>query len=971
MLLVFGRGVHGQAPVGAPEWPAITREAKPWTRWWWHGSAVTEQELTTALAAYERVGLGGVEITPIYGVWGHEEKFIEYLSPLWVDRLTYTLSEADRIGLGVDLATGTGWPFGGPWVTAEDAPKYVAHRSHRLRAGERLTEPVTYRQEPLVRAVGNQIYETYGIYRNPREPAQGTRERPPERPGSRRIDISELVEPVSANANLQMLALDQVRFPKPLPLQILMAYSDTGVVLDLTRRVDVNGRLDWVAPAGDWTLYAIFQGWHGKMVERAAPGGEGNVIDHFSGEALSRYLERFDRAFAARDISTVRAFFNDSYEVDDAAGEADWTPALFEEFESRRGYDLRGHLPALFGNDAEESNARVLSDYRETISDLILEKFTRPWHEWAGSKGALVRNQAHGSPANILDLYAASDIPETEGTEILRFKFATSAANVTGKRLAASESATWLGEHFTSSLADVKHALDKFLLSGVNHIFYHGTAYSPGDETWPGWLFYAAVHFTPANPWWTDFGTLNQYVARSQSFLQAGTPDNDVLLYFPVYDRFATRGEGMLEHFDGTPGADPSAFRTAAETMLARGYAFDFISDRQLQKVEFAEGSLHSSRARYRTVVLPEARYVPVATMEKLLALARGGAMIVVYGELPGSVPGLGDLDARTARFRQLLESLQFEPARDSRVREARVGSGSFLIGDDLSLLLSHARVRRESIVDRGVQFVRRSIGNGTTYFLVNQGGAPVDGWVPLEVSARSAALFDPMSERSGYARIRPAGEGKTEVYLQIQPSESRIVRTLDSAVDGQRWSYFRTAAEPEEIRGVWSIEFEEGGPELPPAVRTRELGSWTELGGDAVRSFSGTATYKVKFRKPRAAHDAWLLDLGRVHESARVILNGQELGTLIGPTFQLTVEAGLLLGENRLEVRVTNLMANRIADLDRQGVFWKKFYNINFPARLAENRGATGLFDAAKWAPRPSGLIGPVTLTPVEVFHP
>jgi hypothetical protein len=42
--------------------------------------------------------------------------------------------------------------------------------------------------------------------------------------------------------------------------------------------------------------------------------------------------------------------------------------------------------------------------------------------------------------------------------------------------------------------------------------------------------------------------------------------------------------------------------------------------------------------------------------------------------------------------------------------------------------------------------------------------------------------------------------------------------------------------------------------------------------------------------------------------------------------------------------------------------VFWKKFYNVNFPARMAENR-VDGLFDASQWQPEDSGLIGPVTL--------
>src|SRR5204863_5360671 len=105
-----------------------------------------------------------------------------------------------------------------------------------------------------------------------------------------------------------------------------------------------------------------------------------------------------------------------------------------------------------------------------------------PWAESAHARRSLVRDPAHGSPANILDLYTASDIPETEGTEPTRIKFATSAAHVAGKPLASAEAATWLTEHFVTKLSDVRAALDNYFLNGVNHIVYHGTAYSPARE---------------------------------------------------------------------------------------------------------------------------------------------------------------------------------------------------------------------------------------------------------------------------------------------------------------------------------------------------------------------------------------------------------------------------------------------------------------------------------------------------------
>ena len=133
------------------------------------------------------------------------------------------------------------------------------------------------------------------------------------------------------------------------------------------------------------------------------------------------------------------------------------------------------------------------------------------------------------------------------------------------------------------------------------------------------------------------------------------------------------------------------------------------------------------------------------------------------------------------------------------------------------------------------------------------------------------------------------------------------------------------------------------------------------------VKEFSGTVSYTISFKRPIRRPDAWLLDLGDVKESATVILNGKKIATLIGPTYTVVISTAQLRPDNKLEIIVTNGMANRIIDLDKRGVPWKKFYNINMSARLAENRGADGLFTAAKWEPKPSGLIGPVTLQQIR----
>ena len=71
------------------QWPTISREMKPWARWWWQGNALTKEGITAEMEAYHSAGIGGLEITPIYGVYGEEEHFIKYLSPEWMELLAH------------------------------------------------------------------------------------------------------------------------------------------------------------------------------------------------------------------------------------------------------------------------------------------------------------------------------------------------------------------------------------------------------------------------------------------------------------------------------------------------------------------------------------------------------------------------------------------------------------------------------------------------------------------------------------------------------------------------------------------------------------------------------------------------------------------------------------------------------------------------------------------------------------------
>jgi len=935
-------------------WPPIDHTTRPWTRWWWQGSAVNEKDLTRCMELYQQAGLGGVEITPIYGVAGYENQFIDYLSPRWMEVFKHTLKEGQRLDLGIDMATGTGWPFGGgPGITEIEACKNFEFKRYSLSAGQRLLDTIFFIQEPLVRAVGNQIYETQGIYKT--EPTKGTMQDPALLPGAR-IKIEDLVQPISANKNLQTLALDQVKFKKRLPLQTLMAYSEDGQSIELTDKVSAEGLLDWTAPQGHWNLYALFMGWHGKMVERAAPGGEGEVIDHFSIAHLNKYLSRFDQAFGSMDLSGLRAFFNDSYEVDDARGQSNWTEDFFNEFSSRRGYDLKKHLPALLGGGKDEYSLGILYDYRQTIDDLLLDHFTIPWKNWAHNKNKIVRNQSHGAPANILDLYSAIDIPETEGTELLRYKFASSAAHITGKNVVSAEAATWLDEHFVSTLAEVKASVDNYFLGGVNHIVYHGTAYSPKDDPWPGWLFYASVHLQPTNPQWRDFKTLNDYITRCQSFLQQGKSDNNVLLYFPFADRNYEPGKELLHHYDGMQGYDSTLFKKSAALMTSKGYSWDLVSDRQIMDITYVDGALRTPGGEYQSLVISGTERMPLNTLLQLDRLIRQGASIILH---QSSLHGCGYMDNTTSygQYKSIVSDWD------------RIRYKNLLKGDDLIKLLAKENIHHEEgLYSLGLECVRRVIGADHYYFIKNTSTKKVEEWVPLNTKAASAILYDPMTLTTGIAKLQEESHG-IKVRISLAPGSTIILSTSDQAVSVDSYPVYAPSAEKISMKGKWTIDFISGGPSMPQTIKTKSLHDWSQLLTGDDRYFSGTVSYNLVCKPPVKKAPYYLLDLGEVRGTVSIILNDLPVATCLGPEYKAIIPASAFhKSKNKLEITVSSTMANRIIYMEQHDQPWKKFYNVNMPARLRANRGADGLFTAKNWELGKWGMMGPVSWSGVEV---
>ena len=789
--------------------PLTTREAKPGLRWWWLGSAVDKENLSWCLGEYAKAGVGAVEITPIYGVQGNDASDISYLSPKWMEMLRHVEAENKRLDIETGMATGTGWPFGGPWVPIEEA------------------------------ACKAFVVDTL---------------------------VASVVKPESINFNIP----DKER--KFAKLKLLKSYpKDNGM-----QRV-----------------IALYESRTRQMVKRAAPGGEGYVVNHFDSTAVAHYLEHIEKAFEQTGTPYPHTFFNDSYEVYGA----NWTPTLFDEFAKRRGYRLEDKLDMFVDGDPQ-----VVSDYRETLADMVLNNFTRQWTAWAHKHGAITRNQAHGSPANLIDCYSAVDIPEIEGfgltdfgirglrkdegytrpnySDLSMLKYAPSAAHVTGKKYTSSETFTWLTEHFRTSLSQMKPDLDLMFCAGVNHMFFHGTTYSPKDDPWPGWRFYASVDMSPNNSIWRDAPELMSYITRCQTYLQWGQPDNDFLVYLPVRDMWRNNTKNWLMMFDihSMDKKAPDFISTILDIDKA-GFDCDYISDNLLLSTDYAGGCLCTAAGtRYKGIIIPEGCVMPKDVEEHVKALGNKGAK-VIYGHNKGDMERAANPEPMKSRH--------------------------------------------------GLKIIRRSNDYGHHYFIANLTDHDVKASVPLAVTEKYGMWYNPMTNIYTKARL-DAGE----LELNLRSGESRILvcaNTEDIYPEGiaeERSS--EGTGEIDITNGKWTLSFIEEQPKVGQAYKLDKLQTWETL-GDSAAVTMGTGVYETEVKLSRDdARKHWTIDLGDVRESARVYINNVYIGCAWAVPFVLDCKDALKKGKNTIRIEVTNLPANRIADLDRKGVKWRKMKEIN-----------------------------------------
>jgi hypothetical protein len=291
-------------------------------------------------------------------------------------------------------------------------------------------------------------------------------------------------------------------------------------------------------------------------------------------------------------------------------------------------------------------------------------------------------------------------------------------------------------------------------------------------------------------------------------------------------------------------------------------------------------------------------------------------------------------------------------------------GKENIFISQSLERVLVALGTAKETLADKKLSFIRKNHSGGKVYFITNLQNTFTQDTILLHTSAQSVELYNPLTNERGFVNFKPAGNGAIELYLQLAPGQSCILTTYPTKQTGKAWPYhFVKETESILLQGACKLIFTKGEPTLPLVTSIKELTSWTTLADSISSYYSGTGVYTLQFSIPARidVSKGFLLDLGDVREMAQITLNGIDLGKVWSLPFQVYIKPGLLKKQNTLEIAVTNLSANRIRYLDRQKVDWKRFHEINFVNIRYEP------FDAAKWEPVESGLLGPVRLLPLK----
>lgn len=720
-------------------------------------------------------------------------------------------------------------------------------------------------------------------------------------------------------------------------------------VVDLTTKMRSDGSLVWTPPPGQWIVLRMGYSLLGVTNHPASPEATGLEVDKLNRDHVRSYVETYFQQLEAATGGRlgergIRYLLTDSWE----AGVQNWTEDMITEFLEHRGYDMRPWLPVLTGRvlDSVEASERFLWDFRKTIAELTAEEHYDEISEFLKTRAMGRYSESHESARAFIgdgmEVKRSADVPmgavwvPSVLTPSTRYEAdireSASVAHLYGQNVVAAESFTVAGfreNAYKWAPENLKPVADLALASGLNRFVIHTSVHQPVAQP-PGIsLGPFGQWFTRHETWAEQAGAWISYLSRSSFLLQQGRFVADILyLYGEDSNVTALFGEKLPD--------------------IPRGYAYDFINGDALVRLLSVEGGQLTTRTTgmtYRLLVLdPSTRYMTLPVLRKIRDLVKAGATVV--GGKPLASPSLRD---DTKEFQAIVETLWRSPSQPTPFGKGKVYP---------TLQPSRALAELQILPDfeyksmrahTQLLFVHRTLDGTEIYWVNNRQDRTEEGDAIFRVSGKEAELWYPETGEIEPASYRSVG-GRTVVPVRLNPYGAVFVLFRKPATSQSRLLPQRVEVPLATLEGPWEVSFQPGRG-APDKLTFPKLISWTESSDAGVKYFSGTSTYAISLTAPAEWFEEGArlyLDLGEVRNLAAVLVNGLPVGTAWTRPFRVELTEALRLGNNALEIKVTNLWVNRLVG-DLQAGTSERYTFTTFP------------FFKPDSALLPSGLMGPV----------
>ncbi|GAB3098191.1 glycoside hydrolase [Aestuariicella hydrocarbonica] len=723
------------------------------------------------------------------------------------------------------------------------------------------------------------------------------------------------------------------------------AGASLNQVKDVTAFMDVDGRLNWEAPAGQWKIIRLGYSLTGHHNGPAPEEATGLEVDKLSAEKVAAYLEQYARHYYSNGQlqQGITGLLSDSIE----SGPQNWTDNFIEDFQRLHGYDPLLWLVSLTGEVIESAAAtdRFLWDFRQTIAELLQENHYQVIADFARKHGLTYYAEAledhRPQLGNDLDMRSVADVPmgafwfypegtQPKATYLMDVKGAASVANVYGKPIVATEAMTTFGYPWAVGPKELKVAADQAMILGANRLMLHssvhqaeGKTYTPGMSLMPllGHYFNRNMAWADQAKGWVD------YLTRAQTLLQQGHRVTD-FAYFIGEEAPVTALFG-----DKTPN-------------IPTGYDYDFISAKGLSQLKVKDSVLFNrSGGSYRFLYLGgSSRFMTLSTLQKLLAIARQG--VVITGAKPMASPSLADDPQKVQQAIQQLWALpNVHESLSASQAISQLGISPQWHFDVNSS--GAAAPQRASLWGQA-----REIDDRTIMFLVNSLNQPLTGQLTLAKKGVNPELWYPMSG----VRSTPdwvSTDEEVKVSLNLAPHES-VFLVLNEAQKPslQVDSDISVVQKTIPLISDWQFSTDAHyGPEI--SLTLNKLKSLSRFDDERLKYFSGVTHYHNQFMLTQNdvnKSQQLLLEIANIGDIADVSINGHSAGTLWTWPYTLNVTDFVRAGQNQLSITISNLWSNRLIGVavDTE----KGIPHHNMPLVYSPD------------APlRPSGLIGPVNI--------